>query len=155
MPLLEEGKSVPAFSLESTSGEKVASKELKGQQYILFFYPKDNTPGCTKEVCSFRDHYQELKEKKYQLFGISPDHIKSHHTFIEKQALPFELLSDPDHVVAEKFGAWGEKKMFGKTYMGIIRSTFIVNQDGKIIKVYPKVKVATHAEDILKDLETL
>lgn len=155
MTLKEEGKKAPSFNLESTSGKKVASKDLLGSRYILFFYPKDNTPGCTKEACSFRDNFSKLKRKKIKLFGVSPDSIKSHEKFIDKQDLPYELLSDPEHKVAEKFGAWGEKKMYGRTYMGIIRSTFIVDEKGKIIKMYPKVKVATHAEDILNDLKSL
>ncbi|MEZ4819323.1 MAG: thioredoxin-dependent thiol peroxidase [Bdellovibrionota bacterium] len=155
MALLEEGKKAPAFTLASTSGENISSKDLSGSPYILFFYPKDNTPGCTKEACSFRDHFSKLKRKKIALFGISPDSIASHEKFINKQNLPFELLSDPEHKVAEKFGAWGEKKMYGKTYMGILRSTFIVNAQGSIAKVYPKVQVATHAEDILADLKDI
>ncbi|MCB1196772.1 MAG: thioredoxin-dependent thiol peroxidase [Deltaproteobacteria bacterium] len=155
MALLEEGKKAPAFTLASTSGKNISSKDLLGSSYILFFYPKDNTPGCTKEACSFRDHFSKLKRKKIALFGISPDSIASHEKFISKQELPFELLSDPEHNIAEKFGAWGEKKMYGKSYMGILRSTFIVNDKGIIVKVYPKVQVATHAEDILEDLKDI
>jgi len=155
MTFIQEKKQVPTFSLESTGGQTITSKGLKGQAYILFFYPKDNTPGCTKEVCSFRDHFKALQDKNFQLYGISPDTIASHARFIAKQALPFELLSDPDHKTAQAFGAWGEKKMFGKAYMGIIRSTFIIDKTGKILKVYPKVKVASHAADILEDLKAL
>ncbi|MCB0271990.1 MAG: thioredoxin-dependent thiol peroxidase [Bdellovibrionales bacterium] len=152
MALRKVGSKIPAFSLLSTSGKKVTSKSLLGSSYVLFFYPKDQTPGCTKEACSFRDHFSLFKKKKIAIFGISPDSIESHEKFLQKQELPYELLSDPNHSFAEKMGAWGEKSMYGKKYMGILRSTFIVNPKGEISKVYPKVSVATHAEDILKDL---
>jgi peroxiredoxin Q/BCP len=149
MALKEVGKKVPAFKALSTSGQTITAKDLLGTAYVVYFYPKDNTPGCTKEACSIRDHHQALKKKGVRVFGVSPDSIASHEKFIEKQNLPFELLSDPDHKMAEKFGAWGEKSMYGKTYMGIIRSTFIINKEGKIAHVFNKVKTAIHGEEIL------
>lgn len=150
--MLQEGKKVPAFSLQSTSGDTITSKELLGTKYILFFYPKDNTPGCTKEACSFRDDIAKFKRRKIHIFGVSGDSIASHEKFIAKQNLNYELLSDPDNKVAKAFGAYGEKKLYGKTYQGILRSTFVIGEDGKIMKVYDKVKVAQHAQDILEDL---
>ena len=153
--MLTVGDKLPKFSLESTQGKTLTHKDLLGSWSILFFYPKDQTPGCTQEVCSFRDHFEALKKKKIKLFGISPDSIASHHKFIEKQKLPFDLLSDPDHELASAFGAWGQKKMYGKTYMGILRSTFVINDKGSIVLAYDKVKVATHAQDILEDLKTI
>jgi len=115
----------------------------------LYFYPKDDTPGCTTEACNFRDDYSEIIAAGAAVLGVSPDSIKSHDRFKLKHELPFALLSDPDHEVAELYGAWGEKKMYGKTYMGIIRSTFVIDEDGKIITVFPKVKPKNHSQEVL------
>jgi len=120
---------------------------------VLYFYPKDNTPGCTTEACNFRDDYSQIIAAGAAVLGVSPDSVKSHDKFKLKLSLPFALLSDPDHKVAEMYGAWGEKKMRGKTYMGIIRSTFIIDEEGRIIKVFPKVKVKTHSQEVLAVLE--
>lgn len=125
--------------------------EYKGKKVILYFYPKDNTSGCTQEACDFRDNYNRLTAKA-EVIGVSPDSIKSHLKFQEKQGLNFTLLSDPEHKLAEIFGAWGEKSMYGKKYMGIIRSTFLINENGEIIKEWRKVKVKGHVDDVLSSL---
>lgn len=125
--------------------------EFKGQQVVLYFYPKDNTPGCTQEACDFRDNYNRLTPKA-TVIGVSPDSIASHKKFQEKHGLNFILLSDPDHLLAEKFGAWGEKSLYGKKYMGIIRSTFILDEVGQIKKSWNKVNVKGHVDEILEAL---
>lgn len=125
--------------------------EYKGKKVILYFYPKDNTSGCTQEACDFRDNYNRLTAKA-EVIGVSPDSIKSHLKFQEKQGLNFTLLSDPEHKLAEIFGAWGEKSMYGKKYMGIIRSTFLLDENGEIIKEWKKVKVKGHVDDVLSSL---
>jgi len=119
---------------------------------VLYFYPKDNTPGCTKEACSFRDNIQPFQAKNAVVLGISPDSVKSHQNFINKQNLNFTLLSDPDNKVADAYGAWGEKSMYGKKYMGILRSTFVIGKDGKIKHVFEKVKPEGHANEVLQVL---
>jgi thioredoxin-dependent peroxiredoxin len=150
---VEEGKAAPAFDLESTDGKRVALKDLKGKPVVLYFYPKDDTPGCTTEACDFRDHYASFKDAV--VLGVSPDNLKSHEKFKAKFKLPFPLLSDPDHAVAEKYGVWKEKSMYGKKYMGIERTTFIIDAGGKIAKIFPKVKVTEHYKDVRAALDTL
>jgi peroxiredoxin Q/BCP len=150
--MLQKGDKAPDFKLESTEGKTVSLKDYKGKNIVLYFYPKDNTPGCTKEACSFRDNIESFNSKDTVILGVSPDKIASHHRFIEKQSLNFPLLSDPEHEVAEAYGAWGEKKMYGKTYMGIIRSTFIIDKKGKIVEAFYKVKVKDHTEEVLANL---
>jgi peroxiredoxin Q/BCP len=150
--MLKEGSKVSAFSTVDEKGTKVSSKDLKGQKYIIFFYPKDNTPGCTKEACSIRDDYSAFKKLKIPVFGVSKDSTASHIKFKEKFKLPFPLLMDEEGDLIKSFGAWGEKSMYGKKYMGILRSTFIVNEKGIVEKVFPKVKVAEHAQEILEYL---
>lgn len=125
--------------------------DFKGQKVVLYFYPKDNTSGCTQEACDFRDNFNRLTPKA-AVIGVSPDSIKSHLKFREKQELNFSLLSDTEHKLAEEFGAWGEKSMYGRKYFGIIRSTFILNKDGKIEKEWRKVKVKGHVEEVLANL---
>ncbi len=125
--------------------------EYKGKKVILYFYPKDNTSGCTQEACDFRDNFNRLTSK-VEVIGVSPDSIKSHLKFQEKNSLNFTLLSDTEHQLAEIFGAWGEKSMYGKKYMGIIRSTFLINENGEIIKEWRKVKVKGHVDDVLSSL---
>ncbi|MBD3380704.1 MAG: thioredoxin-dependent thiol peroxidase [candidate division Zixibacteria bacterium] len=154
MPV-EEGKKAPAFNLETTSGDKIALKDLAGKTVVLYFYPKDNTSGCTKEAENFRDDYSNFQTRDVVLLGISPDSRQSHQKFTEKLNLPFPLLVDKDHKIAEKYGVWVEKKMFGKTGYGIQRATFIIGPDGKIIKVYPKVRVDGHSQEVLNDLNEL
>ena len=150
--MLSEGDLAPDFTLESDQGETVSLSDFRGRKVVLYFYPKDNTPGCTKEACSFRDGHEQFLAKGAVVIGVSPDSIESHTKFRVKFTLPFHLLSDPEHTVAEAYGAWGEKKMFGKTYMGILRSTFVIDEEAVLLKVFRKVKVAQHAEDVLEVL---
>ena len=151
--MLKVGDKAPDFTLKSDKDEDVKISDYIGKSdIVLYFYPKDNTSGCTKEACSFRDNIEPIKAKDAIVFGVSPDSVKSHQNFINKQNLNFMLLSDPDHEVAEAYGAWGEKSMYGKKYMGIIRSTFIIGKDGKIKHVFDKVKTAIHAEEVLEVL---
>jgi len=150
--MVKEGNKAPAFNLESTSGEKIALKDFAGKRVVLYFYPKDNTSGCTKEACNFRDDFSKYKKKGAVILGISPDSAKSHQKFTEKYSLPFPLLVDADHKVAEKYGVWVEKSMYGKKYFGIERSTFIIGPDGKIKKIFKKVKVDGHSDAVLSEL---
>jgi len=151
--MLKEGTIAPDFTLPADGGGEVSLSDYRGRRVVLYFYPKDNTPGCTTEACNFRDDYSQIIAAGAAVLGVSPDSVKSHDKFKLKLSLPFALLSDPDHKVAEMYGAWGEKKMRGKTYMGIIRSTFIIDEEGRIIKVFPKVKVKTHSQEVLAVLE--
>lgn len=153
--MLKVGDIAPDFGLKDAEGNMITLSDFKGKKVVLYFYPKDNTPGCTKEACSFRDVYDDILAAGAVVMGVSPDSTASHQKFRNKQNLPFYLLSDEDHKVAESFGAWGEKKMYGKTYMGIIRSTFIIDEAGKIIKVFPKVKPEDHGAEILNALKQL
>ena len=150
--MLHENDLAPDFSLRSDHGEEVSLSSFRGQRVVVYFYPKDNTPGCTKEACSFRDDYDLFLEKGAVVIGISPDSTASHERFRAKHGLPFYLLSDPDHAVAERYGAWGEKVSYGKRTVGILRSTFVVGEDGRIIKVFPKVSPEGHAQEVLKYL---
>ena len=147
--MLKPGQKAPDFKLTDTNGDTVVLSELLGQKVVLYFYPKDDTPGCTKEACSFNDDIKKFKKKKIAVFGISPDDNKSHLKFTEKFSLGFPLLSDTDHKVAEKYGAWGKKKLYGREYDGILRSTFIIDEKGYIQHVFDKVKVEIHAEEVL------
>jgi peroxiredoxin Q/BCP len=144
---------IPAFSLPGSDGKTWSSKELKGSTYVLYFYPKDSTPGCTTEACDFRDNFARLALRGVKLFGISPDSLKSHANFIAKQELTFPLLTDAEHVLAEKLGVWIEKSMYGRTYMGIDRSTFLVGADGAIVKEWRGVKVAGHVDAVVAAVE--
>ena len=146
----------PDFTLQSNNGEQITLSDFSGKSnVVLYFYPKDNTPGCTKEACAFRDNIETINAEDTVVLGISPDSIKSHEKFISKHALNFNLLSDPEHVVAEKYGAWAEKKMYGRTFHGIVRSTFIVGKDETIKKVFPKVKVDGHVDEVMEFLKTI
>ncbi len=146
---LAEGKAAPAFSLESSEGKKVSLKDLKGKKVVLYFYPKDDTPGCTKEACAFRDAFKAYEDADAVIYGVSPDGLKSHGKFINKFSLPFHLLADTDHAIAEKYGVWVEKSMYGKKYMGIERTTFVIDSIGKIARIFPKVKVDGHSDEVL------
>jgi len=147
------GKKAPAFTLPASTGGKVKLSDYAGQQnVVLYFYPRDNTPGCTQEACDFRDNLARLQDAETVVLGISTDSVTSHEKFSAKFSLPFPLLADVDHVVAEKYGVWGEKKNYGKTYYGLHRSTFLIGKDGKIKAVWPKVKVKGHVEDVLAKL---
>ena len=150
--MLEAGQKAPAFSLKDQDGKTVKLSDFKGQNVVLYFYPKDNTPGCTTEACDFRDNQAALKKAGAVVLGVSMDSEASHKKFIQKQSLNFPLLVDADHAVAEAYGAWGEKSMYGKTFMGLIRSTFLIGPDGKLKKVWPKVKVAGHVDEVLEAL---
>lgn len=149
MTALKIGDKAPDFKSINEKGETVALKDYKGKKLVLYFYPKDNTPGCTAEACDLRDHYTTFQKQGYEILGVSPDSVKSHQKFIEKHELPFSLLADEDHSVAEAYGAWGEKSMYGKKYMGIIRSTYVIDEKGKIEKVIDKVNTKAHATQIL------
>ncbi len=147
MPV-EEGSDAPDFSLISDSGETVSLSALKGTPVVLYFYPKDNTPGCTKQACGIRDAWGEFERRGAVVLGVSPDSEKSHVAFKQKFDLPFTLLADPDHATAEAYGVWVEKSMYGKTYMGVERSTFVIGADGTVTKVMRKVKPEAHADDV-------
>jgi thioredoxin-dependent peroxiredoxin len=152
---LEEGTKAPAFTLAADDGSKVKLSDLKGSPVVIYFYPADDTPGCTREACAFRDRSAELKKLGAKVFGVSPDDVASHVKFRDKYSLNFPLLADPDHAVAEKFGAWREKNMYGKKSMGIVRSTFLIGPDGVIKKVWRSVKVDGHDEKVLEALRQL
>ncbi len=147
--MIEEGAKAPAFSLKDQDGKTVKLSDFAGKQVVLYFYPKDMTPGCTTEACDFRDNNTKLTKAGAVVLGVSPDSEKSHQKFIAKYELSFPLLVDADHAVAEKYGAWGEKSLYGRKFMGIIRSTFLIGPDGKVKKVWPKVKVAGHVDEVL------
>ncbi len=150
--MLAEKDLAPDFTLTSDTGEAVTLSAFRGKKVVLYFYPKDDTPGCTKEACSFRDDYSLFMMKGAVVIGVSPDGAESHQKFKAKFGLPFYLLSDPDHAVAEKYGAWGEKKMYGKTYMGILRSTYVIDENGLIARAFPNVKPDGHAQEVLAAL---
>jgi peroxiredoxin Q/BCP len=152
---LEAGDKAPAFTLPADDGSKVKLADLKGSPVVLYFYPADDTPGCTKEACAFRDRSAELKKLGAQVIGISPDDVASHVKFRNKFKLNFPLLADTDHKVAEKFGAWREKNMYGQKKMGIVRSTFLIGPDGKIAKAWKSVKVDGHDEQVIAALMEL
>jgi peroxiredoxin Q/BCP len=152
---IAEGKSAPDFTLPDENGKKHKLSDYRGKTVVLYFYPADDTPGCTKEACDFRDDYLKYKAAGAVVLGVSPDDEASHDKFKIKYKLPFPLLADTDHKVAEKYGVWAEKSMFGKKYFGIVRSTFIIDGDGKIAKVYDKVKVVSHSQNVLADLAQL
>ena len=150
--MLKPGNKIPEFTLKQTDGTSVKSSEWEGQRIVLYFYPKDDTPGCTKEACSIRDSYTKLGQQGITVYGISPDNVESHQKFSAKYKLPFPLLSDPDHKVAERFGVWVEKNMYGKKSMGIARTTFVIGKDGKVAEVIAKVNTEAHAEQLLEVL---
>ena len=151
--MLKTGDKAPDFTLMSDQNTEVSLSDFMGKtDIVLYFYPKDNTSGCTKEACSFRDSIKEIETKDAVVLGVSPDSVKSHQNFINKQNLNFTLLSDPEHKVAEAYGAWGERSMYGKKYMGILRTTFVIGKDGIIKHVFENVKPAGHAEEVLKIL---
>jgi peroxiredoxin Q/BCP len=152
MAAIKEGAKAPTFTLEAADGAKVSLAGLKGQKVVLYFYPKDDTPGCTLEAQAFRDALPRFKRKQAVVLGVSRDSTASHCRFRDKHGLNFPLLSDPEGKVIEAYGAWGEKTMYGKTSMGIIRTTVVIDAQGKVAKIFPKVKVAGHAEEVLAAL---
>ena len=150
--MVEEGKPAPDFELKSDNGEAVRLSDLRGKQVVLYFYPKDDTPGCTTQACGVRDAYGEFEKAGAVVLGVSPDSEASHVKFKEKYGLPFTLLADPDHHVAEDYGTWVEKKNYGKTYMGIERSTFVIDADGNVAKAMRGIRPAGHAVQVLETL---
>jgi len=149
---LREGDPAPDFTALTQTGENISLAECKGKNVILYFYPKDDTPGCTKEACAFRDLFDDFKAKGAVVFGISPDSAKSHQKFAEKFKLPFTLLADDEKRIVEAYGVWGQKSFLGKKYMGTYRVTFLIGPDARIKKIWPKVKPAEHAEEVLAAL---
>jgi thioredoxin-dependent peroxiredoxin len=149
MAELKEGDMAPDFAVPDQEGNVVRLKDLRGKKVVLYFYPKDDTPGCTKEACSFRDSFAKFKRRGIELFGVSLDSEKSHQKFIDKFSLPFRLLADTDRKISESFGTYGEKKFMGRTYMGNNRMTFLIDEKGKIKKIFSKVKPEDHADEVL------
>ena len=151
--MLEVGNKAPSFTLMGDDGKEYSLEEYRGKKVLLYFYPKDNTPGCTKEACSLRDWNSEIIKRGVTIMGVSKDSIQSHNKFREKHGLNFILLSDPDKTVHMAYGAWGEKKRYGKISLGTIRMTFLIDENGNIEKIWNKVAVATHGEDVVKYLD--
>lgn len=152
--MLTEGDLAPDFELATDGGGSAKLSDLLGQRVVLYFYPKDDTSGCTKQACGFRDYQAGLAEQNAIVIGVSPDGVASHDRFRDKYDLNFPLLSDPDHAVAEAYGAWGKKKMYGREYEGILRSTFVIDAEGRIEKVYSKVKAVDNPRQVLEDLSS-
>jgi peroxiredoxin Q/BCP len=155
MTMVAEGRVAPKFKLPSSEGGELRLEDLKGKAVVLYFYPKDDTPGCTREACAFRDSQTAIKKKGAVVLGVSGDSLDAHAKFKAKYKLNFPLLSDPDKAVAKKYGAWGEKVMYGKKVTGMIRSTFVIDKEGVVSKVFPRVRVDGHAEKVLEALEAL
>jgi peroxiredoxin Q/BCP len=155
MPELKEGIKAPDFSLPSTEGKEISLKDYKGKKIVLYFYPKDDTPGCTQEACDFRDSASVFKKKDAVVLGVSPDPVKKHDKFREKYKLSFPLLSDESKAMLMKYGVWKEKSMYGRKYMGVERTTVVIDEQGKIRKIFPKVKVTDHYKEVLEALETI
>ena len=153
MSLLAVGTQAPEFTTTDQDGKKRSLSDFKGKKVILYFYPKDNTSGCTKEACTFRDHFDEFRQRGVEILGVSVDSEKSHKSFVQKYGLPFTLLADTDKRLVEAYGVWGEKSLYGKRYMGTNRVTYLIDEAGKIAAVFPKVKPETHAEEILAVLQ--
>jgi peroxiredoxin Q/BCP len=149
---LKEGDDAPAFTAFTSGGGRVSLADFKGRNVILYFYPRDDTPGCTKEACAFRDHFAEFKKKGAVVLGVSTDPVKSHDKFVEKFKLPFTLLADEDKAIVQAYGAWGQKSFMGRKYLGTHRVTFLIGPDGKIKRIWPTVKPEEHAEEVLAAL---
>jgi peroxiredoxin Q/BCP len=149
---LKEGDQAPEFSAVTSGGGRTSLADLKGRNVILYFYPRDDTPGCTKEACAFRDHFADFKKKGAVVLGVSTDSAKSHDKFIAKYKLPFTLLADDEKKIVEAYGVWGEKSFLGKKYLGTHRVTFLIGPDGRIKKIWPKVKPEEHAQEVLAGL---
>jgi thioredoxin-dependent peroxiredoxin len=152
--MLKEGSVAPAFTTTDANGQPIKLKNFRGEKLVLYFYPKDDTPGCTREACSFRDAFAEFRKRGIKVFGISPDNETSHKKFTDKFQLPFTLLADTDHAIADAYGTYGQKKFMGRTYMGVNRTTFLIDEKGKIKKIFEKVKPEDHAREVLDAFDT-
>lgn len=152
---LNVGDKAPSFKLKNQDAKVISLADLKGKPIVLYFYPKDDTPGCTKEACNFRDEFPKFGKMKAEIIGVSIDSVESHKKFADKYKLPFNLLADDKKEVVEKYGVWQEKSMYGKKYMGIVRTTFIIDSAGKIHKIFPKVKVEEHNNEVMEALKEL
>ena len=150
--MLKIGEKAPDFTLQDKNGNNVSLSDFLGKKVVLYFYPRDNTPGCTRQACAFAGLYDEFKKKNVEVIGISKDSVSSHVKFAEKHALPFVLLSDPERIAIEAYGVWQEKKMYGKVSFGVVRTTFIIDEQGNIEKIMPKVKPDTNAAEILEQI---
>lgn len=150
MVTLKEGDKAPAFQAKDQNGKKVSLGEFKGKKVVLYFYPEDDTPTCTVQACNLRDNYALLKKNGFEVIGVSPNDEKSHKKFETKFNLPFTLVADPDHAIINKYGVWGEKQMFGNKYMGVLRTTFVINEKGVISKIFLRPKNKQHAEEIVE-----
>lgn len=148
--MLKEGDKAPAFSGKDQDGNTISLTAFKGQKLVLFFYPEDDTPTCTIQACNLRDNYSLLKKEGFEVIGVSPDEVKSHKKFEAKFGLPFRLVADPSHKILEKYGVWGPKQMFGHKYMGVLRTTFVIDEKGVIRKIFARPKNKAHAEEIVK-----
>lgn len=153
MSKLEVGDVAPDFKGLNQNGEQISLSDYNGKKVILYFYPKDNTPGCTSEACDLNDNYNMWLSKGFEVIGVSPDSVASHKEFAEKYQLNFNLVADTEKEILQQYGAWGEKKMYGKTYMGVLRTTFVINEDGRIDQVFEKVKTKEHTNQILSTLK--
>jgi len=153
--MLKENSKAPDFTLKKQDGQSVTLSQFEGTPVVLYFYPKDDTPGCTKEACSFRDGYSEYEKLGAKIIGVSPDSVESHEKFQSKYSLPFTLLADTDHKVSEAYGVWAKKKNFGREYFGIKRTTFLIDRDGMIAKVFEGVKPANHSDEVLTALKEI
>ncbi|MEC7882825.1 MAG: thioredoxin-dependent thiol peroxidase [Verrucomicrobiota bacterium] len=152
---LIEGDAAPEFTAPTNGGGEISLSQFRGQKVVLYFYPKDNTPGCNKEACGFRDLHNEINAKNAVILGVSADSVAKHDKFIDKFELPFKLIADEDKNICKTYGVWGQKKFMGRTFLGINRQTFLIDADGVIQKIWPKVKVAEHAQEVLDALEVL
>jgi peroxiredoxin Q/BCP len=152
--VLDAGTQAPSFELTDQHGDVHRLSDYQGQTIVIYFYPKDDTPGCTKEACSFRDAYQDFRDAGVEILGISPDSEKSHKKFVDKFDLPFILLSDPDHAVCEAYGVWGLKKYMGREYEGVYRTTFIIGPKGEIKRVFENVQPSEHSQEVLEEIKT-
>ena len=151
--MLTTGMMAPAFTLQDRTGKTVSLSDYLGKKVVIYFYPRDNTPGCTRQACDFSGLYNEFRKKRVEVIGISKDSVASHEKFAEKYELPFVLLADPERTAIEAYGVWQEKKQYGKTSMGVVRTTFLIDENGMIVKIMPKVKPDTNAAEILAELE--
>jgi len=153
--MISEGDSVPKFEANDAKGNKVKSTDFKGKKHVIYFYPKDFTPGCTTEADEFSKDYKKFQKQEIEVIGVSPDDVDSHKKFCDKMKIEFPLLADIDKIISKKFGVWGKKNFMGREYMGVMRSTFLVDKKGTIFKIYPKVKPAGHSKQVLEDFSNL